>query len=83
MYFVLYGSMFFKGDLSWGEVGFSPGDTRWVQPGHAYRPEFNGDAPMEITVIGTETPPAFVTSADEVPSPCAYQKLATSSHVFR
>ena len=36
MYFVLYGSMYFKGDLPWGEIGFGRGDTRWVQPGFSY-----------------------------------------------
>ena len=39
--------------------------------------------PMQITVIGTELPPQFIKDASEVPKPYAYQKLATSTHVFQ
>ena len=59
LYFVLYGSMYFDGDYE----SFSPsvvvGEVRWVRPGFAYGPEYNGEEEMEILVLGTEDPPIF------------------------
>ena len=79
MYFVLYGNMYYKGDFSDGDRQFSPGDSRWVRPGFAYGPEYNDDAPMEITVFGTDTPPMF----EEPPSgPYKVQKDIQVSHVY-
>ena len=81
MYFILYGQMLFKGDLPF-EVLFNRGDVRWVRPGFSYGPEYNANAPMQITVIGTETPPTFIKNASYVPMPYKYQKTTTVTHVY-
>jgi len=79
MYFILYGNMYYSGDFSDGDRQFGPGDSRWVRPGFAYGPEYNGDAPMEITVFGTDTPPMF-----EAPpaGPYKVQKTIDVTHVY-
>jgi len=79
MYFILYGNMFYAGDFTTGDIPFSPGDSRWVRPGFAYGPEYNGDAPMEITVFGTDTPPEFSAPPD---GPYKVQKSIQITHVF-
>jgi len=63
MYFVLYGTMYYSGDFLDGDRAFNAGDARWVRPGFAYGPEYNGAEPMEITVFGTVTPAPNRTAA--------------------
>ena len=59
LYFIQYGTMFFDGDGDAPPTPLVAGDVRWVRPGFAYGPEYNGTAPMQITVLGTEANPAF------------------------
>ena len=72
----------FKGDLpsDMEEVPMEQGESRWVRPGFAYGPEYNGQtASMEISVLGTEIPPAF----EEPPvGPYKLQKQVQVTHVF-
>ncbi len=88
LYFVQYGSMYFRGDSSGGtsgdslnrDVALTAADVRWVRPGFAYGPEYNSaSAPMQITVLGTETPPQF---APPPAGPYKYQRSVQVSHVF-
>jgi len=82
MYFIQYGKMFFKGDLTHGgdDIAFSGGEVRWVRPGFDYGPEYNSaDEPMQITVIGTDTPPMF---QKPPPGPYKYQRKSTVTAVF-
>merc|ERR1712185_621652 len=82
LYFIQYGKMFFKGNLSSGgdDVSFSAGEVRWVRPGFDYGPEYNSeDEPMQITVIGTDTPPMFQSPP---PGPYKYQKTTVVTAVF-
>jgi len=78
MYFVLYGQMYYAGDFE-TDKAFNAGDSRWVRPGFAYGPEYNADAPMEITVFGTDTPPTFGTPPE---GPYKVQKSVQVTHVF-
>lgn len=59
MYFILYGEMFFMLDQEGYDPMFQAGDMRWVRPGFPYGPEYNGDAAMEITVLGTDSAIVF------------------------
>jgi len=79
MYFILYGNMYFAGDFTDGDKKLSQADTRWVRPGFAYGPEYNDDAPMEITVFGTDTPPEF---SDPPAGPYKVQKSVQVTHVY-
>jgi aromatic ring-cleaving dioxygenase len=82
LYFIQYGKMFFKGDLATGgdDVAFSQGEVRWVRPGFDYGPEYNSaNESMEITVLGTETPPMFQSPP---PGPYKYQKVTYATTVF-
>ena len=80
MYFVLYGQMMFRGDLAGYDTVFEGGDVRWVRPGFDYGPEYNAaGAPMEITVLGTDTPPTFAAAPD---GPYKLQKTVDITHVF-
>ena len=89
LYFVLYGAMYFAGDLrpdvddapgTLDDAPLAAGDVRWVRPGFAYGPEYNGATePMEITVLGTESLPVFGQSP---PKPYMLQVQRTVSVVF-
>jgi len=82
LYFIQYGKMFFKGDLSTGgeDVSFKSSEVRWVRPGFDYGPEYNSvDEHMEITVLGTDTPPMFQSPP---PGPYKFQKTTTITAVF-
>jgi hypothetical protein len=83
LYFVQYGQMFFDGDsdasAGVGRAALQPGDVRWVQPGFAYGPEYNGPDPMQITVLGTEANPAF---EDPPPGPYKMQIKRVEITVF-
>jgi len=82
LYFIQYGKMFFKGDLATGgeDISFKAGEVRWVRPGFDYGPEYNSaDEHMEITVLGTDTPPMFQAPP---PGPYKYQKTSTITTVF-
>ena len=65
--------------LSHDPLGFDQGDIRWVRPGFDYGPEYNGAEAMEITVLGTDTPPQFSAPPD---GPFKVQKTATCTHVY-
>ena len=79
MYFILYGQMFYSGDFVGRDDQFDPADSRWVRPGFAYGPEYNGDTPMEITVFGTDTPPEFSAPPD---GPYKVQKSVQMTHIY-
>jgi hypothetical protein len=82
LYFIQYGKMFFKGDLTKGgeDISFKSSEVRWVRPGFDYGPEYNSDdEDMEITVLGTDTPPMFQSPP---PGPYKYQKKITVTAVF-
>jgi len=82
LYFIQYGKMFFRGDLATGgeDISFKAGEVRWVRPGFDYGPEYNSaDEHMEITVLGTDTPPMFQAPP---PGPYKYQKTSTITTVF-
>ena len=83
LYYVQYGQMFFQGDVPSTdrlyETAFNQGDVRWVRPGFDYGPEYNGDDPMEITVLGVDTNPMF---ASPPSGPYKVQKEIYSTHVF-
>eukprot|EP01060_Flectonema_neradi_P029979 TRINITY_DN4261_c0_g1_i2.p1 TRINITY_DN4261_c0_g1~~TRINITY_DN4261_c0_g1_i2.p1 ORF type:complete len:430 (+),score=81.20 TRINITY_DN4261_c0_g1_i2:623-1912(+) len=79
LYFVQYGTMYFKGDYPSYNASIVAGELRWVRPGWDYGPEYNDENPMQITVIGTDTPPTF-----EKPPPGDYivQKTTENTQVF-
>lgn len=79
MYFILYGRMYYAGDFVGSDTAFAAGDSRWVRPGFAYGPEYNDNAPMEITVFGTDTPPEFSTPPE---GPYKVQKTIQLTHIF-
>jgi len=82
VYVVLYGQMFFTGDVSTGgsDVAFHAGNVRWVRPGFNYGPEYNSaDEAMEITVFLTDTPPTFQQAP---PGPYKYQRTSTVTAIF-
>lgn len=79
MYFIQYGKMYFKGDGEGADVEFNQGEVRWVRPGFAYGPEYTRDDAMEITVLGTDTPPAFQAPP---PGPYKMQKEMLVTHIF-
>ena len=80
LYFIQYGVMMFQGDGITPDVPFYKGEVRWVRPGYAYGPEYNSDdEPMEITVLGTDTPPTFHDPPD---GPYKMQKDLIVTHVF-
>lgn len=79
VYFVQYGHMYFKGDRKDKDLAINAGEVRWVQPGFAYGPEYNDDQPMQITVLGTDTPPTF---AAPPPGPYKLQKTIAASRIF-
>lgn len=80
LYFIQYGSMFFKGDSRDVDVALTAGDVRWVRPGFAYGPEYNSPTePMQITVLGVETPPQFEAPP---PGPYKYERAVRVAHVF-
>eukprot|EP00658_Telonema_sp_P-2_P043230 TRINITY_DN31177_c0_g1_i1.p1 TRINITY_DN31177_c0_g1~~TRINITY_DN31177_c0_g1_i1.p1 ORF type:complete len:105 (+),score=17.61 TRINITY_DN31177_c0_g1_i1:50-364(+) len=61
------------------DTRFDPGEMRWVRPGFAYGPEYNGDGPMEITVFGTDTNPMF---GDPPEGAYKVQKSIQETHVY-
>jgi len=80
LYFIQYGVMMFQGDGITPDVPFFAGEARWVRPGYAYGPEYNSDdEAMEITVLGTDTPPTF---HDPPPGPYKVQKDLIITRVF-
>lgn len=83
LYFILYGQMFFDGDVPANdplyEMAFDQGEVRWVRPGFDYGPEYNGDAVMEITVLGTDTNPQFGSPPD---GKYVVQKSVVNTHVY-
>merc|ERR1712048_1326818 len=79
LYFIQYGKFFFAGDYE-TDTPFTAGDIRWVRPGYNYGPEYNSvDEPMEITVLGSDTPPMFQQAP---PGPYKYQKTTTFTAIF-
>ena len=80
MYFILYGHMMFRGDLVAYDTVFDKGDVRWVRPGYDYGPEYNSATEaMEITVLGTDTPPEFKAAPA---GPYKMQKTIDVTHIF-
>lgn len=79
LYLIQYGQMLFRGDLVGKDVPINQGEVRWVRPGFDYGPEYNSAAPMEITVLGTDSPPMFQAPP---PGPYKYQKSVTITAVF-
>ena len=79
LYFVLFGSMYFDGDFEDYSPSVFPGEVRWVRPGFAYGPEYNGDESMEILVLGVEDNPVFGT---DPPDPFLVQQPVYVTHTF-
>lgn len=79
LYFVQYGKFFFAGDYE-TDKPFVAGDIRWVRPGYNYGPEYNSvDEPMEITVLGSDTPPTFQAAPE---GPYHVRKSTFVNHVY-
>jgi len=80
LYLIQYGTMFFRGDIAGKDLPIHQGEVRWVRPGFDYGPEYNSEGePMEITVLGTDTPPMFQAPP---PGPYKYQKSVTITAIF-
>lgn len=79
MYFILYGDMYFQLDQEGWDPGFGAGDIRWVRPGFAYGPEYNGDAEMEITVLGADSAIVFGDAPD---GPYKVQKNVDLTQIY-
>jgi len=80
LYFIQYGQMFFEGDGPVPDVPINKGEVRWVRPGFAYGPEYNSNTEaMEITVLGTESPPTF---SDAPAGPYKMQKEVILTQIY-
>jgi len=71
--------MYFTGDEKKNDLRIEAGEIRWVQPGYAYGPEYNDGSPMQITVLGTDTPPTF---HDPPKGPYKLQTTYSTTRIF-